>query len=409
MYGDSEFVCLGEFASGGFAREDPAGLLADGTADLAAVLFDEFAGFFAFHARECAGDDGGLPLEKRLYDALEFGGAAECYEFVDFLRVALGVEEVVDGLSDAFADVIHVLQILYGGGTDRFERAEVLREVSGAGAAHEADTETVQQVFEATSLGGGDGVKDVFGALLGHAFLRFEVFECKAVQVRDALDFTRGNQACDKGGAEIFDVHGLAAYEMLEQALHLRRAVHVFAAENDFIVDVGERFAANGAFFGGGHGDGPRRAEFFLDVGNFRDDFAALLDADGVAVMQVQARDFVEVVEGGALDGGAREAHGCKVRYGRDCTGAAHLEFNRKERRVGALGLELIGDGPARALARCTQRTLHGEVVQLHDHAVDFEGEAVAARANLLRNFHDFIGGIGCPVVVRVEPEALEL
>ena len=63
MYGDSEFVCLGEFASGGFASQDPAGLLADGTADLAAVFFDEFAGFFAFHARECAGDDGGLALE----------------------------------------------------------------------------------------------------------------------------------------------------------------------------------------------------------------------------------------------------------------------------------------------------------------------------------------------------------
>ena len=31
--------------------------------DLAAVFFDEFAGFFAFHARECAGDDGGLALE----------------------------------------------------------------------------------------------------------------------------------------------------------------------------------------------------------------------------------------------------------------------------------------------------------------------------------------------------------
>ena len=199
------------------------------------------------------------------------------------------MEEVVDGPSDAFADVVDVLQVFDGGGTDRFERAEVLGEVSGTGAAHEPDAETVQQVFEATLLGGGNSVKDVFGAFLGHAFLRFEVFERKAVQVRNALDFSCGNQACDESGAEVLDVHGLAAHEMFEQTLHLRRAVHVFAAENDFVVDVGERLAAYGAFFGGGHGDGPRRAEFFLDVGDFRDDFAALLDADGVAVMQVQA------------------------------------------------------------------------------------------------------------------------
>ena len=114
-------------------------------------------------------------------------------------------------------------------------------------------------------------------------------------------------------------------------------------------------------------------------------------------------------MEGGAFDGGAREAHGGKVRDRRHGPGAAHLEFHGKERRVGALGLELVGDGPARALACGTEGTLHGKVVQLYDHAVDFEGEAVAARANLFRNLHDFVGGVGCPVVVGVESEALEL
>ena len=89
---------------------------------------------------------------------------------------SVGQPSATSSSISAFADVGHVLQIFDSGGTDRFERAEVLREVSGAGAAHEADTETVQQVFEATSLGGGDGVKDVFGAFLGHAFLGFQVF-----------------------------------------------------------------------------------------------------------------------------------------------------------------------------------------------------------------------------------------
>ena len=319
------------------------------------------------------------------------------------------MEEVIDGFPDAFADVGDILQVFDGGGTDRFEGAEMLGEVSGAGAAYESNSETMQQVFEATFLRCGNSVEDVFGALLGHAFLRFQVFEREAVQVRNALDFARGNQACDKGGAEVFDIHGLAAYEMFEQALYLCRTVHVFAAENDFVVDVGERLAAHGAFFGGGHGDGPRRAQVLLDVGDFRDDFTALLDADGVAVMQVQARDFVEVVEGGTLDGGAREAHGCKVRHGRDRTGAAHLEFYRQERCVGALGLEFIGDGPTRALARGAERALHGKVVQLYDHAVDFKRKTVAARTDLLRNLHDFVGVVRGPVVVSVESELLEL
>ena len=256
MYGNAELVRLRELASGGFTGQDPARLLAYGTRYLAAVLFDEFAGFVAVHVRERSRNDCGLPLEQRLHDALEFGGAPEFYEFVDFLRVAFRVEEIVDGFSDAFAHVIHVLQIFDGRRADFIQRAEVFREVPRTGAAHEADAEAVQQVFEAAFLGGGDGVVHVLCALLGHAFLRFQVLDGEAVQVGNALDFTRGDEACDKGGAEIFDVHGLAAHEMLEQALYLRLAVHVFAAEDDFAVDVRERLTAYGAFFRSGHGDG---------------------------------------------------------------------------------------------------------------------------------------------------------
>ena len=195
---------------------------------------------------------------------------------------------------------------------------------------------------------------------------------------------------------------------MLEQALHLRRAVHVFAAEDDFAVDVREGLATDRALVGSGHRLGACRAQVLLDVGNLRDDFAALLDADGVAEMEVQSGDFVEVVEGGALDGGAREAHGCKVSHGRDRTGAADLEFYGEKRRVGALGLELVGDGPARALARGAEFALHGEVVELYDHAVDFEGEAVAARADVFGNLHDFVDRVRFPEVIRVEPELFQ-
>jgi len=87
VHGDAELVCLGELGTGGFAREHPARLFAHGTAHFTAVLFDELAGFVAVHVRERSRDDGGLPLEQRLDDSLEFRGEAERYEFIDFVRV----------------------------------------------------------------------------------------------------------------------------------------------------------------------------------------------------------------------------------------------------------------------------------------------------------------------------------
>ena len=330
MYGDSELVCLGQLGSRCFTGKHPARLFAHGTADFAAVFFDEFAGFVAVHVRERSRDDGGLPLEQRLDDSLEFCGESECNQFFDFLRVERRVEKFIDGLADAFADVGHVLQFFDGRGADLFERAEMLRDVSGAGAAYKADAESVQQVFETFLLGGLDSVEYVFRAFLRHAFLRFQVFECEAVQVGNALDFACRKEACNKGGAEILDVHRFAAHEMFEETLYLRLAVHVFAAEDDFAIDVRERFAADGAFFGSDDGGGSGGAEFSFDIRNFGDDFSAFFYADGIAVMQIESCDFIKVVEGGAFDGCACETHGgevCDWRYG---TCAADLEFHGK-------------------------------------------------------------------------------
>ena len=93
MHGDAQFVGLGEFASGSFSGQNPAGFLAYRARYLTAVFFDQLAGFVAVHVGEGARDDGGLTLEQGLDDALEFGGAAEGYELVDFIGVALGVEK----------------------------------------------------------------------------------------------------------------------------------------------------------------------------------------------------------------------------------------------------------------------------------------------------------------------------
>ena len=76
------------------------------------------------------------------------------------------MEKVIDGLSDAFAHVGHILQIFDGSRADFFKSAEMLGDVPCAGAAYKTDAETVEQVFQTPFLGGGDGVKDVFGAFL---------------------------------------------------------------------------------------------------------------------------------------------------------------------------------------------------------------------------------------------------
>ena len=114
---------------------------------------------------------------------------------------------------------------------------------------------------------------------------------------------------------------------MFKQALNLRLAVHVFATENDFAINVRKGFSADGAFVRCGHGLGAGRAQFFFDVGNFRDDLATLLYADGVAEVKVETSYFVEVVEGGALHCRSRESHRCEVRDWRYRTRAPHLKF----------------------------------------------------------------------------------
>ena len=148
MHGDPELVCLGELGTCRFACQNPARLFAHGTGDLAAILFDELARFVAVHVRERSCDDCSLPLEQSLDNALEFRRESECYEFVNFVRVKRRVEKFVNGFSDAFTDVSHVLQFFDSRCADFFERAEMLCDVTGTGAADKADAETVQQVFE---------------------------------------------------------------------------------------------------------------------------------------------------------------------------------------------------------------------------------------------------------------------
>src|SRR5690606_40676103 len=61
---EAEFAGLGEFAAGGFAGDDEAGLLRDAARDLAAQSLQARAGLVARHRRQAASEHHRLPGER---------------------------------------------------------------------------------------------------------------------------------------------------------------------------------------------------------------------------------------------------------------------------------------------------------------------------------------------------------
>jgi hypothetical protein len=66
-----------------------------------------------------------------------------------------------------------------------------------------------------------------------------------------------------------------------------------------------------------------------------------------------------------------------------ELAGAADLDVDRAQRRLGALGGEFVREAPARKTADKAQTRLPVEPVDLVDHAVDVEGEIGARRLDL--------------------------
>ena len=114
----------------------------------------------------------------------------------------------------------------------------------------------------------------------------------------------------------------------------------------------------------------------------FRDHVTGTAHDHGVTVAHVQACDVVGVVQGGTGDGDAAHMHRLHQRPRRDRTGATDVDLDRFHHRGLLLGRELVRDGPARRPRDEAHLALAGVVVQLVDHAIDIERQAVACFAD---------------------------
>ena len=138
------------------------------------------------------------------------------------------------------------------------------------------------------------------------------------------------------------------------------------------------------------------------DLGNH---VSGLVHHDGVAHAHVLAADFVDVVERGARDGRARNAHGVELCDGGEHACAAHLDADVAKDRALLLRRELERDGPARRAGGEAKRRLAGKGVDLHHHAVDVVVKVLSVRerggAEVMH-----LGGAGAATGVGVHVEA---
>src|SRR5439155_13511728 len=171
----------------------------------------------------------------------------------------------------------------------------------------------------------------------------------------------------DEHVAEPFDIH-LAALAKPAQALfELRRTARIDATDVGrvgFLLDLRtaartfgrrlDRFSAARAFL----------RDDFDDVWNH---FAGALNNDGVAQVNIEPADLIDVVQRDVGDGDAGDEDGFELADRREIPALADLPIDVFEDRRLLLGFIFVGDDPARGFARGAQAVALPEIVNLHD------------------------------------------
>ena len=229
-----------------------------------------------------------------------------------------------------------------------------------------------------------------------------------------------GVQGFDGLGAEALDVEGAAGDEVLELFDLLGRADQGAGAVGGGLAllahDVGAADRAVGRVAVGLGAAGMGEVDV-LDLGDDVTgavDFHPVADADVAAVaerisLRVAAGDVVGVVQRGVADDDAADGDGEQARDRGEGAGAADLDVDGLEHGGGALGGELVGEGPARRGRAEAEAGLQVEAVDLVDDAVDViaERRALALDAAVLGQ-HLVGGGAGDGQRVGLEAEGGE-
>ena len=137
------------------------------------------------------------------------------------------------------------------------------------------------------------------------------------------------------------------------------------------------------------------------DVHDGGNDFAGFFDGHGVADADVFLADVILVMQRGAADGAAGQEDRFEFGHGRERAGAAHLDGDAVEPRLGLLGGVFVGDGPARRLGGEAGDVALREGVQLDDRAVGLVGEVLAHLVQLPDGGDQFIRRAAVPGALR--------
>src|SRR5438046_4926460 len=134
---------------------------------------------------------------------------------------------------------------------------------------------------------------------------------------------------------------------------------------------------------------GPRSVpgQHLHDIGN---DVAGPFNHDGVADTNVLTRDFIHVVQRGALYDNPADGDGLQARNRGQSAGATHLGLYVENAGGSLAGLELVSDGPPWRARNRAQSTLELGAVDLYNQAIDFVRQIVAPSLHLLALPKDF-------------------
>ena len=171
---------------------------------------------------------------------------------------------------------------------------------------------------------------------------------------------------------------------MRQIAAELRGTFRARAAQCHAVLVAHDRRAADRAAARQLVGHSIRRALVQLDLKNFGDDLPCLPDLDRVTDADVLFRDEILIVERRGCDRRPGQMH--RRNDGARRQDACPPDLYHNILQHGRLDLRRIFErcGPARELRRAAHAFARGEVVQLHDRAVDVVGERIARLVEIL-------------------------
>jgi hypothetical protein len=191
---------------------------------------------------------------------------------------------------------------------------------------------------------------------------------------------------------------------MLETTFELADAVARGAAEKNFF--FGEGAATDRAL--ARNGDGARRGGALLEIDgeDGGDDLSCFFDVNVVSHADVFAGDLLEVMQGGARNGGTAEENGIEFGDGGNNPAATNLKSDGVEAGFGLFGGVFVSDGPARGFFGGEKNALLIEAVDLDNRSIGGEGEFGAVAVEGVNGLENLVwsGGEAEPGVPRKTP-----